>query len=444
MSLDFKEFQVDNPDAWKDRILKELKGKPYESLVWNHPEGMEVEPNSSEGQTAENKGFPGKFPYLRGVKTESNDWEINQFIASDSEAKMNKRALTALEGGAEGLIISLKEPKDLAQVLKGVFLNYVGLHFVDGFTQENLRQLEKLIAEKELTGKDIYGSAELHLYDKELNVREENVALVKEISQKFTRVKAVKVRGDFFHDMGAIASTELALALSIGHESLLELVKGGMTVDQASAAINFSMGTGSSYFTELAKYRVLRQLWGLVVDKYEPEHSCSRATYIHAFSGNWNKSILDEENNLLRTTTEAMSAVLGGADAVCLFPFNDLTKQFSNSGMRYARNIQHLLKSESFLHQTLDPAGGSYYIENLTKELREKAWEKFCEIESEGGIIALQRSGKIMEMLQADAKAQKEALASDQRTMIGVNKYKPEQTKKAIRENDRLAKDFEG
>ena len=62
MSLDFKEFQVDNPDAWKDRILKELKGKPYESLVWNHPEGMEVEPNSSEGQTAENKGFPGKFP----------------------------------------------------------------------------------------------------------------------------------------------------------------------------------------------------------------------------------------------------------------------------------------------------------------------------------------------------------------------------------------------
>lgn len=444
MSLDFKEFPADNPEAWKDRILKELKGKPYEALVWNHPEGMQVKPNSSKGEAAENAGFPGKFPYLRGVKTDSNDWEINQLITSDSEAKMNKRALTALEGGAEGLMISLKEPKDLTKVLKGVFLNYAGLHFVDGFTQENVMQLEELLEEKELTGKDIYGSTELHLYDKELNVREENIALAIEISQKFPRIKAVKVRGDFFHDMGAIASTELALALSIGHESLLELVKGGMTVDQASAAINFSMGTGSSYFTELAKYRVLRQLWGLVVDKYEPEHSCSRATYIHAFSGNWNKTILDEENNLLRTTTEAMSAVLGGADAVCLFPFDDLTKQDSNSGMRYARNIQHLLKSESFLHQTLDPAGGSYFVENLTKELREKAWEKFCNVESDGGIIALQRSGKIMEILKADAKAQKEALSKGQRTMIGVNKYKPEQTKKAISEDDRLAKDFEG
>ena len=139
-----------------------------------------------------------------------------------------------------------------------------------------------------------------------------------------------------------------------------------------------------------------------------------------------------------------MSAVLGGADAVCLFPFDVLTKQESNSGMRYARNIQHLLKSESFLHQTLDPAGGSYYIESLTKKLREKAWEKFCNMESDGGIIALQRSGKIMEMLKADVKTQKAALTSGHRTMIGVNKYKSEQAKKALSQDDRLAKDFEG
>ena len=163
---------------------------------------------------------------------------------------------------------------------------------------------------------------------------------------------------------------------------------------------------------------------------------------------------MDEENNLLRTTTEAMSAVLGGADSVCLFPFNDLTKQASNSGMRYARNIQHLLKSESFLHQTIDPAGGSYYIENLTKELREKAWEKFCEIESEGGIKALQRSGKVNEILASDAAAQKSELTAENRVMIGVNKYtlrpssvtSDSQIKevKSKNEMDRLAKEFEG
>ncbi len=444
MSLDFKEFQADNHEAWKERILKELKGKPFDTLVWNHPEGMEVNPNASVGDEKENHGFPGKFPYLRGVKTDSNNWEINQFIASDSESKMNQRALTALEGGAEGLIISLKEPKDLGVVLKDVFINYVGLHFIGEFTAENIIQLEKLLSDKKLTAKDIYGSTECCLCDEDETKKEQNLKVALSVTEKFPRLKAVKVRGDELHDKGALSSTELALTLSIGHESLIQLMEAGMTVDQASAAINFSLGTGSSYFTELAKYRVLRQLWGLVVDKYEPEHSCSRATYIQAFSGNWNKTILDEENNLLRTTTEAMSAVLGGADAVCLFPFNDLTKQASNSGMRYARNIQHLLKSESFLHQTIDPAGGSYYIENLTRELREKAWDKFCEIESEEGIYALQRSGKVKEMLASDAAAQKAELKAENRVMIGVNKYKPLQEKKAICEDDRLAKEFEG
>lgn len=444
MSLDFNEFLADSTEAWKERILKELKGKPFEALVWNNPEGMKVNPNYSAGSEKENHGLPGKFPFLRGVKTESNNWEINQFIASDSEVKMNKRALTSLEGGAEGLIISLKEPKDLTQVLKGVFLNYVGLHFIDGFTAENISQLDQLLAENNLTGKDIYGSVELCLVDKDEAIKEKNLPLTIEVTQKYPRIKAVKVSGDKLHNKGALASTELALALSIGHESLLDLVKSSMTVDQASAAINFSLGIGSSYFTEMAKYRVLRQLWGLVVDKYSPEHSCSRATFIHAFSGSWNKTVLDEENNLLRTSTEAMSAVLGGADAVCLFPFNDLTKHASNSGMRYARNIQHLLKSESFLHQTIDPAGGSYYIENLTRELREKTWEKFCEIESKGGITALQRSGKVKEMLESDAAAQKKELKAENRVMIGVNKYKPEQVKKAISEDDRLAKEFEG
>ncbi len=441
MSLDFKEFLADTPESWKARILKELKGKPYESLVWNHPEGFNIEPNHTP--TIKNEGFPGEFPYLRGVKTESNNWEIAQFIASDEEAKMNKRALTALEGGAEGLVISLDESKDLSKVLKGVHLNYIGLHFTGDFSTNNYSQLKKLVSDAGLKANEIKGSLELHLYDKKLRLKKDKVDLALELSSSFPGFKSVKVRGDIFNDYGAMASTELACALSIGHESLIELMNAGMSIDNASATVNFSLSTGSSYFTELAKYRVFRQLWSLIVNKYQPEHNCSRACYIQSFTSSWNKSVLDEENNLLRTTTECMSAVLGGADSVCVFPFNFLTKESSNSGMRYARNIQHLLKSESFIHQTIDPAGGSYYIENLTEKLREKTWNLFCDFESEGGIIPMQRSGKLMNLIMADNNAQKEALKNESKTMVGVNKYKPEEFKPAMTEVDRLAKEFE-
>jgi len=441
MNLDFSEFSADSEKSWKQRIEKELKGKPFENLVWNHSDGFNVNPNQSF--ITDNSGVPGKFPYLRGVKTESNNWEINQLIDSDSESKMNQRALAALEGGAEGLVISLEAQIDLTQVLKGVYLNYVGLHFVGEFTTANIQQLEQLVAETELSSKDIYGSAECCLCHKSQESRARNLSTALALSEKFPRIKAVKVRGDELHNKGALASTELALALSIGHESLVKLVKAGMSIDKASAAINFSLGIGSSYFTELTKFRTLRQLWALVINKYNPEHSCSRATYVQAFSGNWNKTTLDQENNLLRTTTEAMSAVLGGVDAVCVIPFNHLTKNSSNSGMRYARNIQHLLKSESFLNQTIDPAGGSYYIEKLTKELREKTWEKFCLIESMGGILALQSSGKINQMLEKDAAAQKSLIRTESRVVVGVNKFKPVKALSALDNDDRLAKEFE-
>jgi methylmalonyl-CoA mutase len=111
--------------------------------------------------------------------------------------------------------------------------------------------------------------------------------------------------------------------------------------------------------------------------------------------------------------------------------------------MRYARNIQHLLKSESFLNQTLDPAGGSYYIENLTQELREKAWDKFCHIEENGGINELHKNGEILKMIQADAAVQKDTLMAENKIMVGVNRHKPDTHSEVISKDNRLAKEFE-
>lgn len=441
MSLDFNEFEADSPENWRARIEKELKGKPFENLVWNHPEGFDVEPNQSF--KSDNEGVPGKFPYLRGVKTNSNNWEIAQFIPSSSEDDMNRLALESLQGGAEALVIPLEGNPDLKKILKGVILNYISVRFQGDFSQKNFDDLVELCKAQELDFSSIRGSSEFHLYTPQMEVRTDQVKLAVKLRNTFPNVQPVTVRGEFFHNLGAQDSLEMACALCIGHESFLELMKGGMSADEASASLSFTLCSGSSYFTQIAKFRAFRQLWALVLKKYDMKHACSTATHIQAFTSNWNKTALDQENNLLRATTETMSAVLGGADAVCVFPFNELTKSISSSGMRYARNIQHLLKSESFLHQTLDPAGGSYYVENLTSELGDKAWEKFCEIESKGGINAMHKTGEIMKMLMEDSSSQKEALKSEEKIMVGVNRHKPESHSAVVLEGDRLAKDFE-
>ncbi len=441
MSLDFNEFSADSPEKWRARIEKELKGKPFENLVWNHTEDFQVEPNQSF--KSDNKGVPGKFPYLRGVKTQTNNWEIAQFIPGVDEKLMNRLALESLAGGAEELVMSVKDSLDLTQVLEGVFPNFINLRFLGEFSEELLLQLVSICNAKKINHTAISGSTELHLYTPKLELRADQLKLALKIQKTFPNLKPVTVRGEYFHDLGALDSLEMACALAIGHESFLELVKAGMDTDSASAGITFTLGTGSSYFTQIAKFRAFRQLWALVLSKYQFEHRCSTATHIQGFTSNWNKTALDQENNLLRTTTEAMSAILGGADSVCVFPFNELTKETSSSGMRYARNIQHLLKSESFLNQTLDPAGGSYYIENLTQELREKAWDKFCHIEENGGINELHKNGEILKMIQADAAVQKDTLMAENKIMVGVNRHKPDTHSEVISKDNRLAKEFE-
>ncbi len=441
MSLDFNEFTADFPENWRARIEKELKGKPFENLVWKHPAGFEVNPNQSFHK--DNEGVPGKFPYLRGVKTESNNWEICQFIAAVDQKTMNAQALEALNGGAEGLVFSLAKNPDLRLLLKGIYLSYIGLRFQGDFTRENFEQLKEFCTANEIAHTAVNGSTELHLYTPKLELRKEQIGLAKDIIETFPSFKPITVRSEFFHDMGAQDALEMACGLSIGYESFIELLNAGVDADRASAALSLTLSAGSSFFTQLAKFRVFRQLWGLVLSKHDFEHSCSTATHLQAFTSKWNKATLDQENNLLRATTEAMSAILGGADSVCVYPYNENTKASSASGMRYARNIQHLLKSESFLHQTTDPAGGSYYIENLTQELREKTWELFCEMQEQGGINEMHKKGEIMKLLKADGEAQKQALHREEKIMIGVNKFRPENKVSAINDSNRLAKEFE-
>jgi methylmalonyl-CoA mutase len=179
------------------------------------------------------------------------------------------------------------------------------------------------------------------------------------------------------------------------------------------------MAAGPHYFPEIAKFRAVRILW----DQFTHEWGGENTLDLHAETAIWNKSALDPHVNMLRTATEAMSAVLGGATSLCVHPFDDSFNETSPFSQRIARNVNHVLKHEAHLHRVADPSAGSWYIENLTNEIAEQGWDFFRAIEKQGGFISALESGFIQREIYDSQKIKKQAFTSGKMTMIGVNRF---------------------
>jgi len=221
------------------------------------------------------------------------------------------------------------------------------------------------------------------------------------------------VRADIIHDQGATIVQELGYGIGLGVEKLVEKLESGQCVDEAANEIRFVFAVGSNYFFEIAKLRAARLLWSHTVRAFQPREEASCLMKIHACTALSNKSIYDPFTNVLRATTEAMAAAIGGCDSLEVRPFC-----FSG---HLALNIQRLLKEESHLDSVADPAGGSYYVEWLTDALARKGWELFQQVEAEGGYTKAKAS---IELALAESRAAKEkAFSSRRRTLVGVNNY---------------------
>ena len=174
--------------------------------------------------------------------------------------------------------------------------------------------------------------------------------------------------------------------LASANEYMAQMTDRGLTADEACANMQLTFGVGSNYFMEIAKLRAARMLWARLAEQYKPADPSSLKIPIHACSGMWNKSVYDPYVNVLRLTTECMSASIGGANSITILPFNNTYKTADDFSQRIARNIQIILKEESYLDKVVDPSAGSYYIESLTDELAQMAWNDFKKIEEVGGI----------------------------------------------------------
>ena len=291
---------------------------------------------------------------------------------------------------------------------------------------------ELLVAYFQKKGYDLaklQGSIGYDFFDKMLAKGKEKGDMVQtakaliEATTALPKYRVLNVTALTLNNAGAYISQELGYALAWGNEYMNQLTEAGVPAALVAQKIKFNFGISSNYFLEIAKFRAARMLWANIVASYDADAQCAAKMHIHAETSTFNLTLFDAHVNLLRTQTEAMSAALAGVDSMTVTPFDktyDAPNEFSE---RMARNQQLLLKEESHFDKVIDPAAGSYYIENLTVSIAKQAWEIFLATEEAGGFYAALKAGTVQAAVNESNKARHKAVAQRREILLGTNQF---------------------
>jgi methylmalonyl-CoA mutase len=259
-----------------------------------------------------------------------------------------------------------------------------------------------------------YGKAEFPVAD---------IKKLIELAKDTKKFKLIGVEAAHFQNAGATLVQELAYALSMGSEYLSQLADAGVKAEETAKRIQFKFAIGSNYFMEIAKLRAARLLWANIVKAFAPQATDEAYMTIHGETADWNITVYDSYVNLLRSTTEAMSAAIAGVDSLTVQPFDSAYRTSDTFSERIARNQQIVLQDEAYFSKIVDPSAGSYFIENLTASIADSAWKLFLDIEDKGGYIAAMKGGFIQAQVEESAAKRLAAIASRKETLLGTNQY---------------------
>ncbi|MEM6261261.1 MAG: methylmalonyl-CoA mutase family protein [Bacteroidota bacterium] len=418
MSL-FDAFPPISPAEWQEKITTDLKGKPLSRLDWHLPEGFTMPPFLTQEQTDLTAGginsAPGAFPYRRGNFFNAIDqgWQMVQDISVHQPAEAKARISEALNAEIAAFRLydwsETHNPAQLAEVLGAVDTRYHALHLSG--SQDWVPTLASYLERHSLEANLLTGT----FFGPEDQLSASLIDILP--SSPYFRTAGISVTG--VDDAGGTAVHQLAFALA----KTVEEIQAYGSAEGVFEKLAFHFPIGSHFLVEIAKFRAFRMLVARLAEVYEVEGHEARSPFVVASTSRWNKTLYDAHNNLLRTTTEAMAAILGGAHAVNVRAF-DVVKQAENAfSSRLARNIQHLLKHEAYLSHVQDPAGGSYYLESLTDNLAETAWKLFQEIEQKGGYLTCQQDGTLADWLRESREAKEKAIHHRKQVFVGVNQY---------------------
>ena len=437
----FTEFPPVPTEKWEEVITADLKGADYErKLVWKTGEGFNVRPYY-RAENLEGIKFlgsqAGEFPYVRGTRAH-NRWRVHQTVSVVCPKEANAEALKILNAGVDSLGFCIASEAftaaDLDTLLGEICIPAVQLTFCGQKTADVAELVLAKIEKEGIAKEDVRIAFCIDPLVKGLSTKgdfcspngEKCFARIAELIRKtkeYKHIRVVTVSGQIFGNSGSTIVEELAFTLSAGHDYLVRLTDAGLDVDAAARKLRFSFSVSSNYFMEIAKFRAARMLWANIVKGYNPEKNCACKMQIHAETSKWNQTVYDPYVNMLRGTTEAMSAAIGGVYSLEVTPFDASFENPTEFSKRIARNVELLLKHESHFDQVVDPAGGSYYVENLTQSIAAEAWKLFLEIEEKGGYTEAYKAGFIAERIKASAAAKDKNIATRRQILLGANQY---------------------
>ncbi len=438
----FDQFPPVSTRDWMERIHADLKGSDFNKrLVWKINEGFEVMP-FYRMEDIENLMYintlPGEFPYIRGTRIKNNNWYIRQNIEVSDYSKANRKALTILMKGVDSLGFIISDPESVNEknfkiLLQDIHIEIIEINFLcNGKAKEILDLIIKITSERGLNPGNIYGAIEAdpigHLLLNgticiPVEAGFDYLASLTRSASVFSNFRTVHLNASNFNNAGADIVQELSFGISAGSEYMAQLTERGIIAEIAASKIRFSFGIGSNYFFEIAKLRAARLLWSVVINGFKPSDPESIKMNIHCVTSEWNKTVYDPYVNMLRTQTEAMSAILGGTDSLTVEPFDSVFRKPDEFSERIARNQQLILKEEAYFDKVADPAAGSYYIESLTNLIADSAWKLFLEIEDQGGFLSSLKSGFIQKRLSESASDRRNDAATRKIIFLGTNQY---------------------
>ena len=451
------DFPAISAKTWKEKIIADLKGADFDKkLVWRTPEGFNVQPfyrrEDLKGLKTTNSA-PGQFPYVRGTRT-NNEWDIRQNICACQNArKANAKALEVLNKGINSLGICLNKEKlnyhFIKVLLQDIRIDIIPVNFtICACKAPELANILVRYIGREYKGVDIKnfrGSINVDpikamlVKGKPLSREQvsEKIAAVVKAAKSLPNYRVVAVNSVVLNNSGAYAAQELAYALAWGAEYMTMLTEAGVPNYKAANAIRFNMGIGGNYFMEIAKFRAARLLWAKIVEAYKaPIFTTALKNAakmnVSAETSKFNMTIFDAYVNLLRSQTETMSAALAGVDEITVTPFDVTYERPTDFAERIARNQQLLLKEEAHFDKIVDPAAGSYYLENLTASIAAEAWKQFLAIQEQGGMYQMVAEGKVQENMAANLKARLGDVAKRKEVLLGSNQF-PNFTEKAAK-----------
>jgi methylmalonyl-CoA mutase len=438
----FAEFPPILTEVWESQIRNDLKGADYnKKLICKTNEGIDIKPYYRAEHLSDLKyldTFPGDFPYTRGTFA-CNNWDIRQNITVQNYEAANKKALHFVSRGINSIGFDLTKKKkityeQLVNLIKTLNPESLLLNFIIGGRAHLIADFLKAFIESgKFNHGNIRGSVDYdplseitfkgRFYEDEKKDFVQLGSLIDFAESHLPCYRVITIDGIKFSNSGASIVEELGFCLAMGSEYLSKLKDAGLPVKNITRHLQFNLGIGPNYFMEIAKFRVLRLLWAKIVEAYGIDNYELAKTYIHSETSRWDKTIYDPYTNILRTTTQSMSAILGGTNSLTVNPFDSIYNKPSEFSERIARNIQHIIKEESFFNKVVDPSAGSYYIENLTDLIAQKAWNIFLTIENSGGYIKAIKNGYVQSVIEKTVKQRYNNIATRTEVLLGTNRF---------------------